>query len=188
MDGDTFAIATDGGSLKARVIGIDTPETVHPRNPVEPFGPEASARARKLLAGQTVAIHYDPTPGHGKWDRYGRLLAYVTLPDRRDFGPVMIEEGLARAYTKYPCAREAGHVKAEAAARNARVGLWAATVPAETRPSTRPVTRPPTKPTPRSRPSQPYFQQACSSETGSENCPQHGGQVPASPAAFSVGW
>ena len=124
-DGDTFAIATDSGSVKVRVIGIDTPETVHPAKPVEPFGPEASCRAKELLGGKTVRIHYDPAPGHDRWGRYGRLLAYVELPDGGDYGLVMVREGLARAYVKYPCSREKEYLKAESAARKARVGLWA---------------------------------------------------------------
>ena len=110
--------------MPIRVIGIDTPETVHPLKPIEPGGPEASQRARELLEGHTVVIHYDPDPNHGKWDKYARLLAYLDLPDGRDFGLLMIQEGLARAYPKYPFSRQQAYLEAEEIAQQNKVGLW----------------------------------------------------------------
>ena len=124
IDGDTVVIETDGVPLKVRVIGIDTPETMHPAKPIEAFGPEATAHARTLLEGNKVQIQYDPDPTHDRWDRYGRLLTYVGLPDGRDFGLLMIRKGFARAYLKYPFSRIAKYVAAEQAAKNDRVGMW----------------------------------------------------------------
>jgi micrococcal nuclease len=112
VDGDTVEIETETGPLKVRVIGIDTPETVHPTKPVEPGGPEATARAKELLEGQTVIIQYDPDPKHDRWDIYRRLLAYLELPDGRDFGLVMVEEGYAAVYTKYPFSRQDSYLEA----------------------------------------------------------------------------
>lgn len=43
IDGDTIAIQGIG---TVRLIGVDTPETVDPRKPVERFGQEASAFLR----------------------------------------------------------------------------------------------------------------------------------------------
>ena len=125
VDGDTLAIDTETGPLKVRVIGIDTPETVHPFEPIEPFGPEASERAKQLLEGKKVKIEYDPDPTHDTWGKYGRLLAYIQLPDGRDFGLVMIEEGMAKAYPKYPFSRQEKYLQAEQDAVNAKIGLWA---------------------------------------------------------------
>jgi len=110
VDGDTVEIETDTGPLKVRVIGIDTPETVHQSKPVEPGGPEATARAKELLEGQAVVLHYDPN--HSRWDRYGRLLAYLQLPDGRDFGLVMVIEGYAAVYVKYPFSRQDSYLEA----------------------------------------------------------------------------
>ena len=46
VDGDTLIAAfADGHTETVRVLGIDTPETVDPRKPVQCFGPEASAYA-----------------------------------------------------------------------------------------------------------------------------------------------
>ncbi len=124
IDGDTILIDTAQGPLKLRVIGIDAPETMHPARPIEPYGPEASARARELLEGQEVQVQYDPDPSHGKWGKYARLLAYIELPDGRDFGLVMISEGLARTYTEYPFSRMQRYLAAEAEAHKAGQGLW----------------------------------------------------------------
>jgi len=142
IDGDTFVMDANGGPLKVRVLGIDTPETVHPDRPVEPFGPEASRRARELLAGKPVTIHYDADLNKSKWGKYGRLLVYVELPDTRDFGSVLIREGLARAYRKYPCSRLAEYIKAEREAQAARVGVWRRPTTQMGRPATGPASMP----------------------------------------------
>ncbi|GAI74245.1 unnamed protein product, partial [marine sediment metagenome] len=113
IDGDTIDIDTAAGKLRVRIIGIDTPETVHPGKPVEPGGLEATARAKQLLAGKTVTIHYDPNPDHGKWGKYGRLLAYIEMPDGRDYGLVIIQEGLSKAYIEYPFSRQLSYLRAE---------------------------------------------------------------------------
>ena len=124
IDGDTAEIDTEDGPLKVRVVGIDTPETLHPAKPVEPFGPEASKRAGELLLDQVVKIQYDPDPKHETWGKYGRLLAYLELPDGRDFGLIMIGEGMARAYPKYPFSRVTEYMAAEQKAKAGKVGIW----------------------------------------------------------------
>src|SRR5689334_4640170 len=83
IDGDTVDVRLEGQVVRLRLIGIDTPEVVDPRRPVECFGREASARAHELLDGQTVAVESDPT--QGDTDRYGRLLRYIWLSDGRLF-------------------------------------------------------------------------------------------------------
>ena len=67
VDGDTAKIEFEGETISMRIIGIDTPETVHPSRPVEPYGPEATVRARELLEGKTVTLdasqhHRAPLP------------------------------------------------------------------------------------------------------------------------------
>ncbi|MCE3399538.1 thermonuclease family protein, partial [Staphylococcus aureus] len=42
VDGDTFLAKKDGERIKVRMIGMDTPETVKPNTPVQPYGKEAS--------------------------------------------------------------------------------------------------------------------------------------------------
>lgn len=73
-DGDTIRIDRGAGvAERLRYIGIDTPETVHPSEPVEPWGPEASAANRRLVADRQVLLERDVSDR----DRYDRLLRYV---------------------------------------------------------------------------------------------------------------
>ena len=72
VDGDTLVL--DGGE-RVRLIGVDTPETVHPSKPVEAFGKEASAFTRRTAEGRSVRLEYEPRTA--RTDRYGRTLAYV---------------------------------------------------------------------------------------------------------------
>jgi micrococcal nuclease len=129
VDGDTLDVSVPGSPspTRVRVLGVDTPETVDPRRPVQCFGEEASARAKELLPpGQPVTLTVDPT--QGRLDRYGRLLAYVGLPDGRDIGAALITEGYAHEYTyRTPYARQGAYRAAAAAAREAGAGLWAPT-------------------------------------------------------------
>ena len=74
VDGDTIVLDTGD---KVRLIGVDTPETVHPNKPVEFFGKEASAFTKALCEGKKVRLEYD----WQKEDKYHRLLAYVYLED-----------------------------------------------------------------------------------------------------------
>ena len=75
VDGDTIQVDANGQRLKIRMIGLDTPETVDPRKPVQCFGREASAQAKTILGGQSVYLETDPS--QDSVDRYGRTLTYV---------------------------------------------------------------------------------------------------------------
>lgn len=63
----------NGKTEKIRILLIDTPETVHPNKPVEPWGPVASQFTKDALTGKTVELEFDVQ----ERDQYGRLLAYV---------------------------------------------------------------------------------------------------------------
>jgi len=123
IDGDTIVVRVGGRDERVRLIGIDTPETVDPRKPVQCFGPEASAHTKALLpVGSAVRLERDAEAR----DKYGRLLAYVYRSSdglfinlelvRDGFGPVLqiapnnTYESMLRA--------------AEATARQNDVGLW----------------------------------------------------------------
>ena len=124
VDGDTARVWVDGESESIRIIGLDTPETVHPRQPVECFGQEASNRAKELLDGQTVGLEIDPTQGDR--DTFGRLLRYIILPDGRNFSQVMIEEGYGFEYTfrSNPHTYQTEFQTAQRQARENQRGLW----------------------------------------------------------------
>jgi micrococcal nuclease len=124
VDGDTVAIDMDGISETLRLIGINTPETVDPRKPVECFGVEASNKAKAVLTGQEVSIETDTS--QGERDKYGRLLAYVFLKDGTNFNRLMIEEGYAYEYTyNLPYKYQSEFKEAQREAQTNNIGLWA---------------------------------------------------------------
>jgi micrococcal nuclease len=97
VDGDTMRVSIDGKKETIRLLLIDTPETVHPSKSVEPFGPEASAFAKKTLSGKAVEIEKDVS----ERDKYGRLLCYLYI-DGKMFNEMLLEKGLARVAYVYP--------------------------------------------------------------------------------------
>ncbi len=122
-DGDTFEVEIDGKPEPVRLIGVNTPETVHPSKPVECFGKEASNKLKALLTGTSVALVADPTQGDR--DHYGRLLRYVYLPDGTFVNKSLIAEGFAHEATyDIPYKYQADFRKAQAAAKEQERGLW----------------------------------------------------------------
>lgn len=124
VDGDTLDVAINGKTVRLRLIGLDTPETVDPRKPVQCFGIAASNKAKELLTGKTVRLEMDAS--QGTLDKYGRTLAYVFLPDGTLFNKYMIEEGYGHEYTyNLPYKYQEEFKAAEKRAREEKKGLWA---------------------------------------------------------------
>ena len=120
-DGDTLKIEYEGNSETIRLIGVDTPETVHPTKPVEPFGPEASAFTKNLLIGEEVYLRL----GNEERGKYGRLLAYVyRAPDGLFVNLEIVRQGYGKAYVKYPFEHMALFQHYESRARSSGKGLW----------------------------------------------------------------
>jgi micrococcal nuclease len=123
VDGDTIWVDNNGQRLKIRMIGLDTPETVDPRKPVQCFGREASAQAKTILGGQSVYLENDPS--QDTIDKYGRTLAYVWTASGRMFNLDMIADGYAFEYTyDLPYRYQADFKTAEGDARTQGRGLW----------------------------------------------------------------
>lgn len=117
-DGDTLRL---GGLGPVRLIGIDTPEVY---GGVECFGREASEFAKRLLPLGT-RVRY--RVGVDARDPYGRLLAYVWLPDGRMLNRVMVAQGYAQPLAIPPNVEFADAFrKAARAARRTARGLWRA--------------------------------------------------------------
>jgi len=124
VDGDTIDVKINGVDERLRLIGINTPETVDPRKPVECFGKEASNKAKELLTGKNVKIEYDNS--QGTRDKYNRLLAYVYREDGLFYNKYMIEKGYAYEYTyNTPYKYQADFKQAQATAKANKTGLWA---------------------------------------------------------------
>jgi micrococcal nuclease len=121
VDGDTIEVDIDGSIHEVRYIGIDTPETVHPTQPVECFGKEASDKNTELVGGETVKLEKDVS----ETDRYGRLLRYVWVGDifANDY---LVRQGYAYASTYPPDVKYADQfAQAQTEAEENNRGLWA---------------------------------------------------------------
>jgi micrococcal nuclease len=132
-DGDTIRAVIDGEEQRVRYIGVDTPESVAPDTPVEPFAKAASNANARLVAGKKVVLERDVS----QMDRFDRLLRYVWLAPDLDNGAAvddtwrlvnleLVRIGLAEAVdyppdVKYTDLLEAAEAEARAAGR----GMWA---------------------------------------------------------------
>jgi micrococcal nuclease len=122
VDGDTIEVARGHSTETVRLLGIDTPETEDPDEPVECFGPEAAEYTASRLAGATVRLEGD-VESH---DRYGRRLAYVILDGER-FNDELLRLGYAELLVIEPNHAHARTLlAAELEARRDGRGLWGA--------------------------------------------------------------
>jgi micrococcal nuclease len=126
LDGDTIVVRRDGGDDETiRMLGVDTPETHHPTQPVECFGPEASAFTSRHLFGRVVTLEADVEAR----DVYDRRLAYVYVDGDR-FNDVLLRRGFARLLVIEPNRAHARTMlDAELAAEQHGRGLWDACAP-----------------------------------------------------------
>ena len=125
IDGDTIVVRVQGREESIRLLGIDTPESVDPRSPVECFGREASRQTAALLPpGTDVRLVRDVEAR----DRYSRLLAYVYRADDGAFVNLqLVRDGFAAVLTYPPNVAHAGDFTAAAArARAEGLGQWSA--------------------------------------------------------------
>lgn len=127
IDGDTFNVRTGKFPFTrfatVRMLGVDTPETVDPRKPVQCFGKEASARSAGLLGGKDVRLIFDED--REAKDKYGRYLAYVYLDGNVvSVNEELILDGFAREYTfGKPYSKQSAFREAERVAKTSERGL-----------------------------------------------------------------
>jgi micrococcal nuclease len=123
LDGDTIVVRRAGGPDETiRLLGVDTPETHHPRKPVQCYGPEAAAYTARRLTGRVVRLESDVESR----DKYGRRLAYVYVDGRR-YDDELLRLGYARLLVIEPNTAHARTMLAdELAARREKRGLWGA--------------------------------------------------------------
>jgi len=124
VDGDTIEVEFSGKMERVRYIGVDTPETVDPRKPVQCFGVEASKKNKELVEGKLVRLEKDITDR----DKYNRLLRYVWLGDTLiNINEALVAQGFATSYSYPPNIKyQDRFVKAEREARDNKLGLWTA--------------------------------------------------------------
>ena len=128
-DGDTIRVAGVG---KVRLLGIDTPEreaSDRDRFFVKLGG---NGKALRRIAGEALRFNIETVKGRDvrltldreQRDNYGRLLAYVTLPDGRLLNRLLLEKGYAVVYRRYDFLRKSEFLAAEEQARRAKTGIW----------------------------------------------------------------
>lgn len=128
-DGDTLRV---DGVGKIRLIGIDAPE--HEDSNRDRFYrrwniPPAKLRAIaaegrnfqiRTIRGKQVRLQFD----RQRKDKYGRILAYVILPDGRMLNRLLLQKGYASVFRRYNFRLKEDFLKTEKQAQDNRVGLW----------------------------------------------------------------
>lgn len=121
VDGDTIKINYNGETKTVRLIGVDTPESVHPdESKNTDYGKVASEYTKTLLDGKNIQLEFDVE----QEDKYGRLLAYVYL-DGEMVNKKLLTEGYAQLATYPPNVKyvdEFTNIQKEA--RENKIGFW----------------------------------------------------------------
>lgn len=152
VDGDTIEVAISGKKETIRLIGVDTPETVKPNHPVEPYGKEASDFTKSQLGGKAVFIETDVQ----ERDRYGRLLSYIWIEPpaeetdqeirKKMFNAMLLLNGYAQILTVPPNVKYVEYFTTyQIEAREANKGLWGISA-GQAKPDTRTKNYPPIQP------------------------------------------
>jgi len=122
VDGDTMVVGFDNKTQYVRLIGINSPEPNDPGGP-QCYAEESTKHLQEIAKTGVVVLQFDES--QGMHDSYGRLLAYVELPDGTDLAKKMIEDGYAHEYTyKAKYARQEDYNLAQDEAMKEERGLW----------------------------------------------------------------
>ncbi|MBN1788337.1 MAG: thermonuclease family protein [Sedimentisphaerales bacterium] len=130
VDGDTIDISIPDGKYnqtRIRLWGIDTPETKDTKTGIMYFGPEATEFTKNLCFEKQVTVYLDE--GNNTRCKYGRLLAYVKLPDDRFLNEELLSEGFAYADTRFEHSRMEKYIQLEKEAKEQKKGLWKEVTP-----------------------------------------------------------
>ncbi len=123
IDGDTIELES---GEKVRYIGIDTPETKHPKKAVQCFGKEAHEKNKELVEGKYVRLERDVS----ERDKYGRLLRYVYVVNTDSNEEIfvnaeLVSKGYAHASTFPPDVKfQEIFLDGQDFAREHKLGLW----------------------------------------------------------------
>jgi micrococcal nuclease len=124
VDGDTLDVdITDvnHNHTRIRLWGVDSPESKSQDTGVMYFGPEAAEFTTESALGKQVTIYLEEHRTRGK---YGRLLAYVQLPDNRFLNELLVTEGFAYADLRFRHSLYRKYTQLEGSARRQQKGLW----------------------------------------------------------------
>ncbi len=123
VDGDTIKVLLDGKEYTARLLAIDTPESVHTRREVEYLGKESSEyTCNRIKNASKLEIEYDEN--EDKMDMFDRLLVWVFADDSL-IQKELIEKGYAKVgyiYGDYKYTKDLENAQEIASAKN--IGIW----------------------------------------------------------------
>ncbi|MED0702616.1 MULTISPECIES: thermonuclease family protein [Aeribacillus] len=121
VDGDTMKVIVNNKKETIRLLLVDTPESVHPTKPVQPFAIEASNFAKEMLSDKKVELEL----GVRERDKYGRLLVYLYINGQM-FNEMLLENGLARvAYVHQPNTKYVDRfLDVQKKAQQKEIGIW----------------------------------------------------------------
>jgi len=125
IDGDTLELGAPDGeqpTTRVRLLGIDAPEAGSRTGPPMFYSRQATNRAAKLVMGVEVTVYLD-LAGASR-GRYGRLLAYLEMPDGAFLNEMLISEGCVYADRRFRHSYYQKYKQLEAGARSGRQGLW----------------------------------------------------------------
>ena len=128
-DGDTVTVRfSDLDERRVRLIGVDSPEMDDSREDVAYRAFLSKRFAFHHLHFREVRLTYDFPPQ----DEYGRVLAYLWLGEGELFNELVIQQGFAAAFLKYPYRKDYQDRfrAAEALARKENLGFWRRDAPA----------------------------------------------------------
>jgi micrococcal nuclease len=122
IDGDTIVLIPNE---KVRSIGVDAPETTHPKKIIECFDKDAKEFMRAAVEGKTVRFVLDEANAvRNHKDRYGRTLGYLYTEDGSLLKAELIRRGYAHAYTRFPFRYTVEFREMERQARTEAAGFW----------------------------------------------------------------
>ena len=129
VDGDTIDIdvydrhgpAGRRGKTRIRMWGMDTPELARTGRGEMYFADQATDFATDLMLDKIVRLELVQGYTRGY---YGRLLAYVYLPDGRMYNSLAVQQGYAYADHRFEHPRRQEFLDIERRARLGRRGLW----------------------------------------------------------------
>lgn len=130
IDGDTIVLAAGAGArapdgtplqgVTVRLIGINAPEISHEGSQAECWSAEATQALRNLVLGPDLELEY----GSDLRDIYGRVLAYIRLPNGDVANETMVAEGHALSFREFRHQYTTLYNRLESEARVAQKGLW----------------------------------------------------------------